>query len=151
MESYSKEKMKLFQQFTYFTKCDQSLPRPHLQTTLQPAHDQSQSSKSYKYPFEGTAQEWPREDTPCPRSGAMAERRYSTSKSGPETMRRYPKSKVGSSAVLCWSSCEEILHVQGKRNPSKTVGAEGGHQRADRLKPQSQKTSQSDHMDHSLV
>ena len=26
-----------------------------------------------------------------------------------------------------------------------------GHQRADTLKPQSQKTSQSDHMDHSLV
>ena len=30
------------------------------------------------------------------------------------------------------------------------VGAERGHQRADRLKPQSQSTSQSDHMDHSL-
>ena len=35
--------------------------------------------------------------------------------------------------------------VQGKRNPSKTVGAERGHQRADRPKPQSQTTSQSDH------
>ena len=46
---------------------------------------------------------------------------------------------------------EEIPHVQGKRNPSKTVGAERGHQRADRLKPQSQTMSQSDHMDHSLV
>ena len=32
---------------------------------------------------------------------------------------------------------EEIPHVQGKRNPSKTVGAERGHQRADRLKSQS--------------
>ena len=31
------------------------------------------------------------------------------------------------------------------------VGAEKGHQRADRLKPQSQTTSQSDHMDHSCV
>ena len=31
------------------------------------------------------------------------------------------------------------------------VGVERWHQRADRLKPQSQKTSQSDHMDHSLV
>jgi len=42
--------------------------------------------------------------------------------------------------VLCWSSREEITHVQGKRNPS----TERGHQRADRRKPQSQKTSQSD-------
>ena len=49
------------------------------------------------------------------------------------------------------SSWEEIPHVQGKRNPSKTVGAERGHQRAERLKPQLQKTSQTDHMDHSLV
>ena len=65
-------------------------------------------------------QEWrPRGVTPCPRSGAVA-------------VKRYP-------------------HVQGKRNPSRTVGAERGHQRADRLKPQSQTTSQSDHMDHSLV
>ena len=38
-----------------------------------------------------------------------------------------------------------------KRNPSNMVAAERGHQRADRLKSQSQKTSQSDHMDHSLV
>ena len=30
------------------------------------------------------------------------------------------------------------------------VGAERGHQRADRLKPQSQTTSQSDHMDKAL-
>ena len=49
--------------------------------------------------------------------------------------------------MLCWSNREEITHVQGKRNPS----TKRGHQRADRLKPQSQKTSQSDHMDHSLV
>ena len=47
--------------------------------------------------------------------------------------------------VLCWSSCEEILHVQGKRNPSKTVGVAREHQRADTLKPYSQKTSQSNH------
>ena len=46
---------------------------------------------------------------------------------------------------LCCSSHEEIPHVQGKR-----VGVERGHQRADRLKPQSQTTSQSDHTDHSL-
>ena len=30
---------------------------------------------------------------------------------------------------------EEIPHDQGKRNPSKTVGVAGGHQRADTLKP----------------
>ena len=36
---------------------------------------------------------------------------------------------------LCWSSHEEIPHVQGKRNPSKTVGVVRGHQRADTLKP----------------
>ena len=40
---------------------------------------------------------------------------------------------------------EEIPLVQGKRNLSKTVGVARGHQRADRLKPQSQKTRQSDH------
>ena len=48
-------------------------------------------------------------------------------------------------AELCWSSCEEILHIQGKRNPSKMVGVARGHQRADTLKPYSKKTSQSNH------
>ena len=48
-------------------------------------------------------------------------------------------------AALCWSSLEEISHVQGKRNPNKTVGVARGHQRADTLKPYSQKTSQSNH------
>ena len=47
--------------------------------------------------------------------------------------------------MLCWSSREEIPHGQGKRNPSKMVGVERGHQRADTLKPYSQKTSQSNH------
>ena len=64
--------------------------------------------------------------------------------------RREPTSKVRSSAALCWSSCEDIPHVQGKRNPSKTVGTEKGHQRADRLKWPSETTSQSDHTGHSL-
>ena len=36
-------------------------------------------------------------------------------------------------------------HAQGKRNPSKMVGVARGHQRADTLKPYSQKTSQSNH------
>ena len=48
-------------------------------------------------------------------------------------------------------SHEEIAHVQGKRNPSKMVGVAREHQRADTLKPYSQKTSQSNHTDHSLV
>ena len=47
--------------------------------------------------------------------------------------------------MLCWSSREEIPHAQGKRNPSKTVGVAKGHQRANTLKPYSQKTSQSNH------
>ena len=47
--------------------------------------------------------------------------------------------------MLCWSSHEEIPHAQGKRNPSKVVGVARGHQRADTLKPYSQKTSQSNH------
>ena len=47
--------------------------------------------------------------------------------------------------MLCWSSHDEIPHAQGKRNPSKMVGVARGHQRADTLKPYSQKTSQSNH------
>ena len=46
-------------------------------------------------------------------------------------MRRYPASKVRSSGYTGWSSHEEIPHAQGKRNPSKMVGAARGHQRAD--------------------
>ena len=67
-------------------------------------------------------QEWPRGATPCPRSGWW-----------PRGTTPCPRS--GAAAVLCWSSFEEILHTQGKRNPSKTVGTERGHQRGDRLKP----------------
>ena len=48
-------------------------------------------------------------------------------------------------AALCWNSPEDIPHAQGKRNPSKMVGVARGHQRADTLKPSSQKTSQSNH------
>ena len=47
--------------------------------------------------------------------------------------------------MLCWGSHEEIPNVKGKRNTSKTVGDARGHQRADTLKPYSQKTSQSNH------
>ena len=38
-----------------------------------------------------------------------------------------------------------IPHAQSKRNPSKMVGVARGHERADTLKPYSQKTSQSNH------
>ena len=89
------------------------------------------SSGGEEIPHVQGQEQWRRGDTPRPSSGAKA-------------VRRYPTSKVR-------SSCEEIPHVQGKRNSRKTAGAERGHQRADRLKPPSQKTSQSDHMDHSLV
>ena len=57
---------------------------------------------------DGTEQERPRGAAPSPRSGAAA--------------------------ALCWSSREEISHAQGKRNLSKTVSTERGHQRADRRK-----------------
>ena len=48
-------------------------------------------------------------------------------------------------AAVCRSSLEEIPHAQGKRNPSKMVGVAKGHQRADTLKPYSQKASQSNY------
>ena len=47
------------------------------------------------------------------------------------TVKRYPMSKV--------------------RETQKTVGVARGHQRADTLKPYSQKTSQSNHTEHSLI
>ena len=53
-------------------------------------------------------------------------------------VRRYTSSKVRSSR-------EEIPQAQGKRNPSKMVGVPRGRQRADTVKPYSQKTSQSNH------
>ena len=95
--------------------------------------------------------QWPRGAAPCPRSGSCAGTggpRGATLCSRSEGV---TSSKVRSSGVLCWSSREEIHHVQGKRNPNKMVGVVRGHQRADTLKPFSQKTSQSDHMDYSLV
>ena len=64
---------------------------------------------------------------------------------------RAPVSKVGAAAAFCWSSHDEIPHVQGKRNPNKTVGVVRGHQRAETLKPYSQKTNHTNHMDHNLV
>ena len=45
-------------------------------------------------------------------------------------------------------SCSLLQHctaAQGKRNPHNMTGAERGHQRADSLEPQSQKTNQPNH------
>ena len=68
------------------------------------------------------------------------------------------KIKSATVSTVSPSICHEVMgpdamipHVQGKRNPRKMIGTERGHQRADRLNPQSQKTNQSDHTDHSLV
>ena len=47
--------------------------------------------------------------------------------------------------MLCWSSHEEIPHAQDKRNPSKMLGVARKHQRAETLKPYSQKSSQPNH------
>ena len=51
--------------------------------------------------------------------------------------RSYPVPKVRGSGCTLLEQREKIHHVQGKRNPSKMVGTERGHQRADRVKPQS--------------
>ena len=40
---------------------------------------------------------------------------------------------AGSRHALCWSSCEEIPHVQVKSNPSKIASVVRGHQGADTL------------------
>ena len=43
----------------------------------------------------------------------------------------------GKQQQLCFAGAayEEITHIQGKRNPNKTLGVMRGHQRADTLKP----------------
>ena len=53
----------------------------------------------------------------------------------------------GKEQWLCFAGTvvKRYPHVQGKRNPSKMVGVARGHQRADTLKPFSQKTRQSNH------
>ena len=88
--------------------------------------------------------------TPRPRSGGCAGARgprgaIPRSRSGGPAVRIYPPSKVRSSSCALLEQREEIPQVQGKRNPSKTVGVARGHHRADTLKPYSQKTSQSNH------
>ena len=53
----------------------------------------------------------------------------------------------GKAQQLCFAGAavKRYPHLQGKRNPRKMVGVGRGHQRADTLKPYSQKTSQSNH------
>ena len=74
----------------------------------------------------GPAEAWPRGATRRPRSGAATEsprlRRHR------RTKRSYSKFKVRR------GSREEIPHIQGKRNPSNTVGVGRGHKRAGKLK-----------------
>ena len=51
----------------------------------------------------------------------------------------------GKEQRLCFAGAAVKRYPQDKRNPSKMVGVARGHQRADTLKPFSQKTSQSNH------
>ena len=53
----------------------------------------------------------------------------------------------GKKQRLCFAGAavKRYPHAQGKRNPSKMIDVARGHQRADTLKPYSQKTSQSNH------
>ena len=86
---------------------------------------------------------YPTSKRPRLRRHGRAERSYSTFKvrrGGSEEIPLVQDKEqrlrfAGAAAALCWSSREEIPHVQGKRNPSKTVGVARGHQRADTLKP----------------
>ena len=68
------------------------------------------------------------------RSGAAAERSNAMSKEW-WLCRRRRAERSYSTFKVSRGGREEIPHVQGKRNPSKMVGTERGHQRADRLKP----------------
>ena len=65
-------------------------------------------------------------------TGATERREEITHFQGQEQQPRgnTPRPRPGAAAALCWSSREEIPNVQGKRNPSKTVGAGKGHKRA---------------------
>ena len=59
--------------------------------------------------------------------------------------RKYPSSKLRSSSCALLEQPLRDTPCQGKRNPSKMLGVARGHQRADTLKPYSQKTSHSNH------
>ena len=64
-------------------------------------------------------------------------------RSGRAAVRRYPSPKVRSNGCALLKQPWRDTHAQGKRNPTKTGGVARGHQRANTLKPYSQKTSQS--------
>ena len=80
------------------------------------------------------AEERPRRVVPPLRSGVAAKRSNPTSKE--QWLRGHRRAERSYSTFkVRRGSCEEIPLVQGKRNPSKMVGVERGHQRADTLKP----------------
>ena len=76
--------------------------------------------------------EGPRGAIPCWRSGGAV-------------MRRYSSSRVRSCSCALLEQPWRDTPRPGKRNASKMVGVARGHQRADTLKPYSQKTSQTNH------
>ena len=93
-----------------------------------------------------TAQERLRGAIPGLRSGVSAGKSYPLPKA-----RRWGGEEIplvqGKEQWLRFAGAavKRLSHVQGKINPSKAVGVARGHQRADTLKPYSQKTSQSNH------
>ena len=86
------------------------------------------------------------------RGRRRSERSYSTFKVSRGGSEEIPLIQ-GKEQRLCFAGAAVKRHPTSKvkKNPSKTVGVARGHQRADTLKPYSQKTSQSDHADHSVV
>ena len=96
------------------------------------------------------AHAWLRGATPPPRSssctGAGGLRGATPpSRSGVVAMRRYPSFKVRSRGCTLLEQLWRDTTCPKWENPSKMVGVARGHQRADTLKPYSQKTSQSNH------
>ena len=106
------------------------------------------------------AQTRPRKATPCPRSGAVSESaRLQWHRNGREELPHArgqelrlrgatpgprsggcagaggPRGASYSTFKVRKGGGEEIPLIQGKRNPSKTVGVARGHQSADTLKP----------------
>ena len=72
--------------------------------------------------------------TPHPRSRAVAERSNPMSKEWQLSRHRRAERSYSTFKVRR-GSCEEIPHVQGKKNPSKVIGVARRHHRADKLKP----------------
>ena len=72
--------------------------------------------------------------TPCPKSGAVAERNNPMSKERRLCGLRRAERSYSTFRVRRGGG-EETPLIQGKRNPSKMVGIARGHQRADTLKP----------------